>query len=77
MEIDDLNLSPADMLKEVNKAIVAITIGGQEYRLGNRYLKRADLSALRILKNDLAAEASAGNGNGLMDNTYAAYFDRR
>jgi hypothetical protein len=69
------NMSPAALLDEVNKAIRVIMLGGQEYRIGGRYLKRADLNALRQLRNEL--QEQTGDDSGLLDNTMVAVFDRR
>lgn len=72
-----MDMTAEDMLKEVNNAIFAIMVGGQEYRIGSRHLKRADLNMLRQMKNELEAKTASGAGNGLLDNAYAVHFDRR
>lgn len=69
--------TPAQMLAEVNKAIQAILIGGQSYKIGSRSLTRADLALLRSMKNDLEAQAAAAEDGGLFSDTYVAFFDGR
>lgn len=69
--------TPAQMLAEVNKAIQAILIGGQSYKIGSRSLTRADLALLRIMKNDLEAQVAAAADGGLFSDTYVAFFDGR
>lgn len=58
----------------INSAIQAIESGAQEYRIGNRSLKRADLSALyrerRKIQDDIA-RLEGGGGS-----TYVACFYR-
>ncbi|MGL5436006.1 MAG: peptidylprolyl isomerase [Lachnospiraceae bacterium] len=73
---EDLNLSAGEMLTEVNKAIYAICVGGQSYKIGSRQLTRADLNTLYKIKNDLMAQVNAGNSS-LLDDCYVAVFDRR
>lgn len=73
----DKNYSPAEMLVEVDKAIQAILVGGQSYRIGSRSLTRADLALLRSMKNDLTAQLAAEKDNGLFSDTYVAFFDGR
>ena len=43
-------LTPKQMLSEVNKAISTVLVGGQSYKIGSRQLTRADLGMLRELK---------------------------
>lgn len=69
-------LSPKEMLTEVNNAIYAICVGGQSYKIGSRQLNRADLNTLYKIKNDLMAQV-AGTTPGLLDDCYVAEFDRR
>ena len=72
-------ISNLELLSEVKKAIRAILIGGQSYKIGSRSLTRADLNALRDLKKELEAEIAADDASntGLLDDTYAAFFDLR
>lgn len=67
-----------EQLAQVNEAIAAIEIGGQEYQIGSRRLKRADLSALykrqKELQSQLDYEHSQSN---LFPNTFVSIFDRR
>lgn len=70
-------LTPAELLEHVNNAIVAITVGGQSYKIGSRQLTRADLKQLYAIKNDLQAQVAAENSGGLLDDCYVAVFDGR
>ena len=67
----------AQMLTEVNKAIQAILIGGQSYKIGSRSLTRADLALLRDMQNDLKAQVASEEASGLFSDTYVAFFDGR
>lgn len=71
-------MTTQEELQQVNNAIAAIEIGGQEYQIGSRRLKRADLSVLykrqRELKDQLEIERSDGFG---LANASVAIFDRR
>lgn len=69
--------APEEMLAEVNKAIQAILVGGQSYKIGSRSLTRADLSLLRQMQNDLIAQVNASKDTSLMQDTYVAVFDGR
>lgn len=73
----DSTLSTQDMLDQVNKAIYAICVGGQSYKIGSRSLTRADLKQLYAIKNDLTAQVAAENSGGLLDDCYTAWFDGR
>lgn len=53
------NFTPAELLAEVNKAIQAVLIGGQSYKIGSRSLTRADLNLLLATRNDLTAQIAA------------------
>lgn len=63
-------------LVEVNQAISNILVGGQSYKIGSRSLTRADLNTLLAMQRDLQAQL-ANQNDGLMDNTYLAFFDGR
>lgn len=68
----------AEQLQQVNDAIAAIEIGGQEYQIGTRRLKRADLSLLYQRQKELQQQLSTENDGGLtLSNTSVAIFDRR
>ena len=71
------NFTPAELLAEVNKAIQAVLVGGQSYKIGSRSLTRADLNLLLTTRNDLTAQIAAEEDNGLFSDTYVALFDRR
>jgi len=66
-----------DQLNEVNKAIQAVLVGGQSYKIGSRSLTRADLKMLRMMQSDLIAQISAGKQSSLLDDTFVAIFDGR
>ncbi len=67
-----------EQLAQVNEAIAAIEIGGQEYQMGPSRLKRADLSTLYARQKELLASIeSQNNSSPLFSNTYAAIFDGR
>ena len=58
----DNDYTPQQRLQEVNKAIQAVLLGGQSYKIGSRSLTRADLALLRAMRDDLEAQiASEGN----------------
>lgn len=69
--------STQDMLDQVNEAIIAITAGGQSYKIGSRSLTRADLKQLYAMKNDLTAQLASEQQGGLFDNCYVGIFDGR
>ena len=72
-------ISKQEMLDGLNKAIYAITVGGQSYKLGSRSLTRADLKQLYAMKNDMEAQIAreeAGD-NGLLGDCYVGVFDGR
>jgi hypothetical protein len=67
----------SELLDEVNKAIAAVLVGGQSYKIGSRQLTRANITELRNLRADLAAQTAQENGSGLFENTSVAVFDGR
>lgn len=69
--ITDLHLS-----EEVKKGIFDVLVGGQSYKIGNRFLERAKLRDLMKLDNELQSRIGSGN-NSLLGNTTAAYFGGR
>lgn len=73
----DEYMKPAERLAQVDAAIAAVLAGGQSYKLGSRSLTRADLAQLRALRDDLAAQASQENSEGLLHGVYVARFDGR
>ena len=50
---EQATLTAQEMLDAVNKAIIAIAVGGQSYKIGSRSLTRADLKQLYSMKNCL------------------------
>ena len=73
----DTEYSPQQRLAEVNKAIQAVLLGGQSYKLGSRSVTRADLALLRAMRDDLEAQLESGNSSPLLSNTFVAIFDGR
>ncbi|WP_199171280.1 peptidylprolyl isomerase [Sporosarcina sp. P18a] len=68
----------AEKLQQINDAIAAIEIGGQEYQIDNRRLRRADLSLLYQRQRELQAQLEAEQIDGsLFGNTSVVFFDRR
>lgn len=68
----------SEQLQQVNDAIAAIEIGGQEYQIGTRRLKRADLSLLYQRQKELQQQIESEKTDGiLLSNTSVAIFDRR
>ncbi|WP_062678882.1 hypothetical protein [Parageobacillus toebii] len=67
-----------EQLKQINEAITAIEIGGQEYQIGSRRLRRADLALLYKRRKELEAQISyENNPNNGFANTFVSVFDRR
>lgn len=66
-----------EMLEQVDSAITNILVGGQSYKIGSRQLTRADLATLQGIKNDLAAQVAQEGNNGLLSDTYVAFFEGR
>lgn len=71
------NYTPVTMLEEVNKAIQAVLVGGQSYKIGSRSLTRADLALLRSMQSDLMAQVASENNSSLFSDTYVAVFEGR
>lgn len=71
------NMSPAEMLVQVDTAITTVLMGGQSYKLGSRSLTRADLAMLKALRDDLAAQVAQEDSGGLLPRVYVAQFDGR
>ena len=81
--------SPKELLAQVDKALTAVMVGGQSYKIGSRSLTRANLTELRRLRADLAAGFSLGEvaalaaqvaeeeNTGLLGNTSVAFFEGR
>lgn len=70
-------LTAQEMLDAVNKAIIAIAVGGQSYKIGSRSLTRADLKQLYSMKNDLMAQVASENSGNLLDDCYVGIFSGR
>lgn len=61
---------PSLLLSEVNKAIATVMVGGQSYKIGSRSLTRANLTELRNLRADLAAQVEEQGNTDFFRNTY-------
>ena len=68
---------PSLLLSEVNKAIATVMVGGQSYKIGSRSLTRANLTELRNLRADLAAQVEEQGNTDFFRNTYAAFIEGR
>lgn len=77
-ELETQGLVPtnAQMLVEINKAILTILQGAQSYQIGSRKITRADLSQLYKMRQELESGMNADdNKTGLFDDTYVAIWD--
>lgn len=75
--IDLETFSDRELLAHVDLAIQNVLVGGQSYRLGNRSLTRADLSILRQMRSELAAQIAGEDGSCLLPHTCVAFFEGR
>lgn len=66
-------MTAQEQLEQINQAISAILSGAQEYSIGSRRLRRADLNILFEERRRL--ETSIAEQNGF--STSVAVFDRR
>lgn len=73
----DQKNSTEEMLAQVNAAIIAVTTGGQSYKIGSRSLTRADLKQLYDMKNDLTAQLATERSGRLFNDCYVGVFDGR
>ena len=71
--MENTQMKPAEMLEQVNKAIAAVLVGGQSYKIGSRSLTRADLSMLKSMRDDLEAQVAAGTPSHLLDRTEVVF----
>lgn len=76
---EESSLSSKELLDEVNNAIKVVAVAGASYRLGSRSVTRANLTELKNLRQELAAEVEADNNknSGLFASTYLASFEGR
>lgn len=72
-----MSSDPKEMLEQVNKAISAVLMGGQSYKIGSRQLTRADLAMLKAMRDDLEAQLDSSESNQLLERTFVAVFDGR
>jgi hypothetical protein len=75
--MDTESMTKQQLYEEVDKAIHAILVGGQSYKIGSRSLTRANITELRKLRSDLAAEIATEGKNSLLDGVSVAFFDGR
>lgn len=68
-------MTTQEQLNQINNAISAIENGAQEYRIGSRQLKRADLSVLYAERRRLQQQYS--QECEVPSNVFVATFDRR
>ncbi|MGE5631719.1 MAG: hypothetical protein ACM3TR_11555 [Caulobacteraceae bacterium] len=68
-------MTTLEQLDQINAAIASIEGGAQEYRIGNRQLRRPDLSILYQERRNL--QQQLGNESDVPPNVYVAAFDRR
>ena len=67
-------MSASEQLEQINNAIIKIQAGAQEYRVGSKTVRKADLGTLykeRIRLEQLVREENTNGG------VYVARFDRR
>lgn len=64
-----------EQLDQINSAIKAIECGAQEYRIGSRQLRRADLSVLYAERRRI--EAIKAQESDVPADIFVARFDRR
>ncbi len=63
----------AEMLAEINQAILTILRGAQSYTIGSRKITRADLSELYKMRKELESqEVASDKGSGFFDDCYVA-----
>jgi hypothetical protein len=67
----------ASLLAEVNKAIAAVMIGGQSYKIGSRSLTRANITELKNLRAELTGQLAEETDTHLFRNTSVAFFEGR
>lgn len=70
-------MTKEQLFQEVDKAIYAILVGGQSYKIGSRSLTRANITELRRLRADLAAEIATEGKSSLLDGASVAFFEGR
>lgn len=70
-------MTKQQLYEEVDKAIYSILVGGQSYKIGSRSLTRANITELRKLRADLAAEIAVEGNNTLLDGASVVFFDGR
>ena len=76
-KMQEEQMTKKQLYDEVDKAIYAILVGGQSYKIGSRSLTRANITELRKLRADLAAEIASDGQNSLLDGVSVAFFDGR
>ena len=72
-------MTAREKLEQIERAISAIELTGQEYRIGSRTLRRADLATLYAQRKSLmaqAAEEEEKNGGGFYRTSVAVFEGR-
>lgn len=70
--------SPQEQLEQINAAILKVEIGGQEVRIYNRMVRRADLGLLYKRKQELERQvADSQTPPSAIGGAYVSVFDRR
>lgn len=75
MIMDEKLITLQEQLLNVNKAILAVQNGAQEYRIGSRSVKRADLGLLYSERNRLEKEIDMFQRGGSI--FHYGYFEGR
>jgi len=68
---EDSGLAAGELVSELRKAIRAVAVGGQSYKIGSRSLTRANLTEL---KNALAYFEAELSNNGFLGGAFVADF---
>ena len=58
-------MTTAERLVEVQAAISAVLVAGQEYQINGRRFRRADLSELRKMEADIKGQLAAESTDGM------------
>ncbi|WP_054876907.1 hypothetical protein [Oxobacter pfennigii] len=66
-------MTTQEQLNQINNAVAAIENGAQEYRIGSRMVRKADLSVLYQERRRLQQQLNEENSGS----TFVAKFDRR
>lgn len=72
-----MSMDNKQLLTEIDRAISTIINGAQEYYIGSRRVRKADLGQLMRYKKELEQQMNTNENDRLFPNTYAVYFDSR